>query len=215
MSLPIRLWGVQRGSTVGSEVPVNANQNSDLLTSWGWQQYTETSRAGLIWNAISAAATPLVVIPTTLTILEVYNNIQGSMLEILDLFCFHLLGTAALHQPSIWAQVTAPKAAPSTASLAIGSQSGRAKYTDTASTPVTTGSGTTVVANGWRPFGTQASGVVGTATPAEAWNARVDGALTVPYGCSVNITVTDALATASSVQVGVSWAHRTTVTTVS
>lgn len=214
MPTPISISGAQKGATTGAQVPSLLDQFSDILTSWGAQQYTETSRAGLIYNMISGAATPLVVIPTTLTILEVYNNVAGSMLEVLDLFCFHLLGTAALHQPSIWAQVTSPKAAPSTGSLVIGSQSGRLKQTDTAGTAVISGAGTTVVANGWRPFGAQASGVVGTATPAEAWNARVDGALTVPFGCSLNITVTDAVATASSVQVGGSWAHRLGVITV-
>lgn len=215
MALPINIFGARKGNTDASQVAVQLDLASgSLLTSKGAQDLTETSRAGLIWNVTSAASTPLVVIPTTLTILEVYNNIQGSMLEILDLFCFHLLGTAVLHSPSLWGQVTSPKAAPSTGSLVIGSQSGRLKYTDTASTAVTTGAGTTVVANGWRPFGTQSPGVVATATPAEAWNAPVNGALTVPYGCSVCVTVTDTVATASSVQVGLSWAHRLSVVTV-
>lgn len=214
MPLPINIFGSRKGYTDNSQISSLLDQFQNLLVANGAGLYTEASRSGITWNAISGAATPLVVIPTTLTIFEIYNNVANSILEVLDVFCFHLLGTAALHQPSIWAQVTAPKAAPSTASLVIGSQSGRTKYTDTASTPVVSGSGTTVVANGWRPFGTQSPGVVGTATPAEAWNARVDGALTVPYGCSLCVTVTDALATASSVQVGASWAHRTGVVTV-
>lgn len=161
------------------------------------------------WSCISAAGTPLVVIPTTLCIFEIFNNtgVAGppAYMEIEDLLLFHLLGTAAVHNVSIWAEVTAPKAAPSLSAVVVGSASGRAPYTSTAGTPVVTAAGTTVVSGGWQPFGNPSVAATSTALPGEAWRAPVDGKLTVPPGCSLAITCVDALATASSVQVGAFW----------
>lgn len=161
------------------------------------------------WSCISAAGTPLVVIPTTLCIFEIFNNtgIAGppAFMEIEDLLAFHLLGTAAVHNVSLWAEVTAPKAAPSLSAVVVGSSSGRAPYTSTAGTPVVTAAGTTVVSAGWQPFGNPNVSTTSTALPGEAWRASVDGKLTVPPGCSLAITCVDALATGSSVQVGAFW----------
>lgn len=216
MSLPMRLWGAMKGATVGSESPTLLDQGQNFLVAQGSSPYAEAARAGGIWNVTSAAGTPLVVIPTTLAILEIYNNTgSGMVMDIVEVFYFHLLGTAALHNISIWAMVTSPKVAPSTASLAIGSQSGRAKYTDTAGTRVTTGAGTTVIANGWRPVGTTGPGVVSTALPGEAQSFRLDGSMLVPTGCALALTCVDALATASSVQLGAVWNERTGITVVS
>lgn len=210
MALDTKLQALQRGGTADGETKYLAvDQSKNLLTVHGGAPYTEMARAGGIWNVMSAAAAPLVAVPTTVALLEIYNNTASGMeMEVLDLFLFHLLGTAALHNIGIWAQVTAPKAAPSTGSLAINSQSGRGKYTDTAATRVTTGVGTTVVATGWRPFGTPGSGVISTALPGEAWSIEVNGKLLVPAGCSLCLSATDALATASSIQVGASWNER-------
>lgn len=190
--------------TAGTSVEVNAefDATKNLFVIPGGGKFTESARAGGMYTVFSAASTPLVVFPSTLTILEVYNNTPGSVLEVIDLLGFHLLGTAALHSVSLWGQVTIPKAAPSTASLVLGSQSGKAPITSTAGSGIGTGAGTTVIANGWRPYGWNGSGVVSTATPNEAWAAPVEGRMVVPYGSSLCVTATDTLATASSVQVG-------------
>ena len=183
------------------------SDDRDLFTVNGaGAQYTEITRGGEVWNAISAAGTPLVVIPTTLCIAEYFNNTTDRVMEVMDLFLFHLLGTAALHNLSLWAEVTPKKAAPSVAtSITIGSQSGKVPYTAIAGSDVVPAAGTTVIANGWRPWGMPGPGVVSTALPGEAWSVAVDGKLLVPPGCSLAITAVDALATASSVQVGASW----------
>ncbi len=184
----------------------NTLSTAGLFVALDSPPYFEITRQGGHWNAISAAGTPLVVIPTTLCILELFNNTQsGVNMVVTDMFLFHLLGTANLHQLSVWAEVTPPKAIPSLSAISIGSQSGRAPYTSTVGSHVVSAAGTTVVSAGWRPWGTPGSGVVSTALPGEAWSAPVDGKMIVPPGCSLAITAVDALATASSVQVGASW----------
>ncbi len=184
----------------------NTLTTAGLFVALDSPPYMEITRQGGHWNAISAAGTPLVVIPTTLCILELYNNIaSGVNMVVTDLFLFHLLGTAALHQQAIWAEVTPPKAIPTLSAIAIGSQSGRAPYTSTVGSHVVSAAGTTVVSAGWRPWGTPGSGVVSTALPGEAYSVPVDGKMIVPPGCALALTATDALATASSVQVGAAW----------
>lgn len=189
------------------DAELEANEDHDLFVANGRNaQYTEIVRQGGVWSAISAAGTPLVVIPTTLCILELHNQAQsGMVMEVIDLFLFHLLGTAVLHNQSIWAEVTAPKAAPTLSAVVIGSHSGREPYTPVAGSRVVPAAGTTVIAGGWRPYGTPGPGVVSTALPGEAYSVPVDGKILVPPGCSLAITCVDALATASSVQVGATW----------
>lgn len=188
---------------------------SNLLVAGGGTQYAEMARAGGIWNVIGAATAPVAAIPTTTAITEVYNNTgSGMVMEIIDVFLFNLLGTAIVHAPCIWAMVTAPKAAPSTASLVINSQSGRGKYTDTAATRVTTGSATTVIANGWRPFQAPYSPSTMTVTVGTAYSAPVNGQLIVPAGCSLALSATDVTAT-GTVQLGVTWNERVGMTVVS
>ena len=167
--------------------------------------YLEITRQGGHWNTISAAVAPLVAVPTTVAALELWNNsVSGMTMAVTDLWAFHLLGTTVLHNLSIWAQVTAPKAVPTLTASAIASQSGKAPYTSAVGSRVVVGQGTTVIANGWRPWGTQ-FGVVSTALPGEAWSVPVDGKLIVPPGCSLCVHMVDAVATASSTQVGASW----------
>ena len=194
---------IRSGNARNTARSLETNEEGDLYIAGGRAApYTEIARGGEMWSLIGSAGTPLVVIPTTLCILEIWNNTQRAF-EVIDLFLFHLLGTAALHNQSLWAEVTAPKAAPSLlAATVVGSHSGKAPYTATAGTDLVPGGGTTVVSAGWRPYGTPGSGVVSTALPGEAFSVPVDGKLIVPPRCSVAITCVDALATASSVQVG-------------
>ena len=164
------------------------SDDRDLFTVNGaGAQYTEITRGGEVWNAISAAGTPLVVIPTTLCIAEYFNNTTDRVMEVMDLFLFHLLGTAALHNLSLWAEVTPKKAAPSVAtSITIGSQSGKVPYTAIAGSDVVPAAGTTVIANGWRPWGMPGPGVVSTALPVPC-ERMMPGPCQVPdTPCGVN-----------------------------
>jgi hypothetical protein len=194
----------------------NSLATLDLYTTLGSAPpYAEMTRQGNVWNYISAAFTPLTVIPTTTANSSVWNNTSSAMsMVILDLFVFHLLGTAAQHNIGVWACVSPPAAAPSLSALVVGSQSGRAPYTTTAGTRVVTVAQGTVVANGWRPYGTPGPGVVSTALPGEAFSVEVNGKMVVPPGCTLSLACTDALATAASVQVGASWVELPTATFV-
>ena len=199
-----------RGTSVFGNVERDATNNS--LVAQGGAPYTEMARTGGIWNVMSAAVAPLVAIPTTTAIMEIFNNSGATstpfVMEVVDLFLFHLLGTAAQHNLSIWAQVTTTKAAPTVGALAINSQSGRGLYTSTQSTRIITAASTTVIATGWRPWGQPGPGAVSTALPGEAFSVSVEGKYYVPPGCSLCLQSVDALATASSVQLGAAWNER-------
>lgn len=210
MSFETILKGLIRsGPRAGDDREVALSQDGDLITAGGAAPYSETTRRGGTWNAISAAATPLVVIPSTLCIQELFNNTADQVMEIQDLFLFHLLGTAALHNVSLWAQVTVAKDKPGIAStITIGSQSGRAPYVAVANSDVVPAAGTTVISSGWRPWGQPGPGVVSTALPGEAFSVSVEGKLLVPPRSSLCVTAVDSIATASSVRLGASWALR-------
>ncbi len=168
---------------------------------------------GSLQHAISDSSEPLVVIPTTLCIFELFNNTPDMVMEVQDLFLFHLLGTTVLHNQSLWACVVGEKAKPSLAgSILIGSQSGEPPVTATAASDVVPAMDTTVIANGWRPWGQPGPGVVSTALPGEAFSVAVDGKLLVPPKRSLAITAVDSLGTNDTVQVGASWALRKMVT---
>ncbi len=196
------------GASDGQSFFASGDQRNDVLVAQGGAPYTEMARSGGIWNVISAATAPIAAIPGTAAIIEIFNNsgatTQPFVMEVIDLFLFNLLSTAIIHNPAIWAEVTAPKAAPSTASLVINSQSGRLQYTSTAATRIGTGAATTVGNVGWRPFGLPVTPALETATVGTAWSAPVQGQLYVPPGCSLCLTATDTTAT-GTVQIGATW----------
>ena len=194
---------IRSGGGRNSPRAVEVNEEGDLFVANGrGAPYSEVTRGGDMWSLMGDARTPLVVIPTATCTLEIYNNTQRPF-EVIDLLLFHLLGTAAQHNQSIWAEVTAPKGAPTLlAGTIVGSHSGKAPYTATNGTDLLPAGGTTVVSGGWRPYGTPGPGIVSTARPGEAFSVPVDGKLIVPPRCSLAIACVDALATASSVQVG-------------
>lgn len=193
---------------------LQANQQAELLIAQGNYPYTETTRQGATWNVISAALAPLVALPSTVAGLEIFNNTTGPSaiaLEVSDVFAFQLLSTAASQTYAIFAMVTTQKVAPSNGALSLFSQSGRPLQATVAGGRIITAAGTTVVANGWRPWGNPQAWGTATATPGNAWNAVVDGKLIVPPGCSLCLHMVGALATASSFQVGCSVAEKALV----
>ena len=168
------------------------------------------SAPGSMWNVQTATLfAPLTAVPTTVAALEIWNNTTtggGMSMIVTDLYAEQILATAASQTYAIYAMVTTAKAAaPTLGALSVFSQSGKAAYTTTASTRIVTGVGTTVAANGWRPWGSVQSWGTATATPGNAWNAPVDGRLIVPPGCSLALHIVGSLATASSFHVGASW----------
>lgn len=185
--------------------------DGSLLTTPGARlPFTEVTRGGGGWTALNGTgAIPLAVLPTTLCIAEFYNNTNNTgvpyVMEIESLHAFRLLGTAAANGLAIWAQVTAPKAAPTNGAVVVGSLSGRAPYTTAAGSRVLVGNGTTVIASGWRPWGTSPMTLATEAAlPGASWVAEVHGKYLVPPGCSLCITVVGEGATGTC-NVGATW----------
>lgn len=185
----------------GLEVSQKGDQNGNGLVAQGNPSYLETRRRGDGWTCKTVTpATALVTIPTTTAHLEIYNN-GSRLLVVSDLYMFRLLGTAVGQFESLWAMVTTQKAIPTNDALVLYSMSGKASIVPTATSEIVTSEDSTVIANGWQPFGYPSSGL-GTATPGAAQSVAIDGKLTVPPGCSLCVAVVGSLNTASSMHCG-------------
>lgn len=195
--------------TGGGDAMVNigATMTKDLRVAAGLPPYAEISRKRNGWTVgTTTLFAPLVAYPGTTAILEVHNNYNtDTVLVVSDFYAAQILSTAAQQTYAIYAMVTTSKAVPTLTALDLFSMSGKAKVTTTASGEIVTGVGTTVVANGWRPWGEVQAWGLATATPGNGWSVDVGGKLIVPPGCSLCMHVVGALATASSFQCGASF----------
>ena len=203
----VKVLATQRGGAAGAQtVPLQTNELHELLTAQGLPPYSEMTRKGNGWSVQTATLmAPLVAIPTTVAALEIYNNMSKTVLMVDDLFAAQVLSTAASQTYAIFACVSTKKAAPTNTALSVFSSSGRASYATTAAGRIVTGIGTTVVANGWRPWGPPQPWGTATATPGNAWSVPIEGRLMVPPGCALLLHLMGALATASTFQVGASF----------
>ncbi len=181
-----------------------ATYNSQLqgIIAQGNPPYTEITRQGVGWTcSIATPIAPLAAVPTTTAGLELFNNsfVSGNpMTMIVDSLCaFQIVSTNAVRAYGIWAMVSTAKLVPTLGALSVFSLSGRAFYTTTAQSRVVSGLGTTVIANGWRPWGPVATwgAANGGVVPGESLEAPVNGRLIVPPGASLCIHVTGSLAT--------------------
>jgi hypothetical protein len=186
-------------------VKIGADRNEGLQVYQGAAPYAEVSRRGDAWTVMTATPfTAVAAVPTTTAALEIYNNGTRTMV-VTDLFGFELLGITVVTAQAIWAMVSTAKAIPSLTALSVFSLSGKALITPTATSEVVTGYGTTVIANGWRPWGAPRVRTLDAATPGAAWSVDVGGKLLIPRGVSLCVTMTSSVATASSQHVGASW----------
>ena len=197
---------VQRFTGGGDgEVSVSGDKQKNVLVAAGNPSYMEIRRRGEGWTVQTTTLfAPLVAVPSTVAILELYNN-GDRLCVISDFHGLQLLATTAAQSYGIYATMTTKKAVPSLTALAIHSLSGKPLVTPTAESELVTGVGTTIVANGWLPYGPVQAWGAGTATPGNSWSVPMDGKLIIPPGVSLGLHVVGALATASSFQVGVSF----------
>ena len=169
---------------------VATNPVGDVMVNQGaYPRYTEATRRGNGYATMATAAVAaLVVRPTVTAALEIFNNTPGKVLVIDRLFSHWLVqSTTALGSGAgIYAMVTLPKAAPTDAALAINSLSGKPASTKT----VLTAASTTVVDNGWFPYGSMAKHEsAGAVVPGGILESLIEGRLVVPYSCSLCIHV--------------------------
>lgn len=192
----------------GTPGNVLGNHLKHLTNAPGMPEYYATSKRLESWTVGTATLfAPLVAYPSTTAILEVYNNsvVLGRHMIISEFYAAQILATAAQQTFALYAMVTTAKAIPTLTALSVFSNGGKSIVTPTAAGEIVTGVGTTVVANGWRPWGVVQAWGLATATPGNGWSVPVNGKLIVPPGCSVCIHVVGALATASSFQAGLSF----------
>lgn len=175
---------------MATEVDVRAGGTTMLNNGFG--RKTELTRRGRGWQTMATSAVAaLVVRPTTVAALEIYNgNGAGLALVIERIFTQNLVSTAVNSNGGLWAMITAPKAAPSSASLALRGKAGLTTYgkINGYGGGVVNAVGTTVVDNGWFPYGPNYT-ASNAAAPGGSFEADIAGALIVPSGCSLCVHV--------------------------
>ena len=168
-----------------AQVNIGADYQKNLLAAQGNPHYMETARRGQGYNvSLASGVAPLVAVPSTVAALEVWNGSATKIMVLRDLFAFRLLGTAAAQTWSLWGMVTTTKAVPTLTALTLYSTEGKAAITPTAVTDAVTGVGTTVVANGWRPYGPPVGYITEAALPNAAWSWPIEGRIIIPKNCS-------------------------------
>lgn len=192
--------------TGGADAEVSAGVDAlkNLLVAQGNPPYTETRRRGDGWNVLtSTALTPLAALPTTTAHLELYNN--GARVAVVsDLHVYRLLGTAVAVGEILFAMISTAKAIPTLTAQTLYSMNGKAAVVPTATSEIVTGVGTTVIANGWQPYGPPAA-YLAAATPGSGYSVAIDGKLQIPPGCSLCLELAASVATASSFHIGVTF----------
>jgi len=167
-------------------VNIAADYQKNALVAQGNPLYAETARRGQGYNvSLASGVAPLVAVPSTVAALEAFNNSATRVMVVRDLYAFRLLGTAAAQVWSIWAMITTTKAVPTLTALTVYSTEGKAAVTPTAVSELVTGVGTTVVANGWRPYGPPVGYITEAALPNAAMSVEISGRLLVPKNCSL------------------------------
>lgn len=198
------IQGAIRNGAIAAQGTAAMNQLAEFLVATGLPRGTEMVRRGKAWSTMSVTAVAgLVVRPSTTAALEIWNGYSGNnapSLIIDRLFWFNLVSAQVAQGFTGWAQVTAAKATPSSAALAVRGASGK-PYTGSAVNAV----GTTVVDSGWFPWAVGSTKAIeATVTPNGGAVADVDGRLIVPPGCSLCLHAV-AQTTASTFTQGASW----------
>lgn len=189
-----------------AEVSAGADSLKNLLVAMGNPAYLETRRRGNAWTVMTATApTALVDVPTTLAHLELYNNSTNKLLVVSDLHLWRLLGSTVVEAECLFAMITTMKTVPGTPALVLYSLSGKALLTPTVNAEIVTAVTTTVVANGWMPYGLPTSRTLGAATPGTGGRIPIDGKLVVPPGCSLCLAGVSSVNTATCLHVGVTF----------
>ncbi len=201
LEMSVVVKGTIRGSA--SEIDMALDPLGNQFVTMGGLPWTEITRQGQGWSCIQASATAaLVAVPTVTTGLELWNGYTTKCLVVDRLFSHNLVSstTGLGGGAGIYAMVTTVKAPPATASLVVRGHSGKA-YNGSVINAV----GTTVVANGWFPWGTtRMRESAGSVVPAGILTAEVGGRLIVPPGASLCVTVVSGYA-ADTFTSGASW----------
>ena len=190
MADPIQ--GIIRSSRYANQpTSFSANERGEQLVAHGLPPYAEMVRQGKGWGTMSTAAVAgLVVRPTTVAAFEIFNG-YGSGLKslIIDrMFCFNLVSTNVVEGFSLWACVTAAKAAVTSGSFVVRGNSGSGY-----GGPVIAAASTTIIDSGWFPWTNAYQKGAGGVVPFGAVCVEVAGRLIVPPQCSLCLHVVSSL----------------------
>ena len=209
MGMQFLAKAIQRFNGGSDEVGTSLDAQKNLLVAQGNPGYAETRRRNDGWTVFLATASEaLVAFPASLAHLELHNN--GSRLAVVsDLHLWRVLGTAVAVGEHLWVQVTT-KAIPTLGALVLYGMSGKTSVTPTATSEMVTGIDSTVIADGWMPYGPGAS-YLAAATPGTGFNLPIDGKLIIPPGCSLCVAIGASVNTASAFHCGVTfdWVNAT------
>jgi hypothetical protein len=205
MAMPVLSKFISRFTGgLNAEVSGSADAQINQLIAQGNPAYMETRRRGEGWTVQnSTAQAAIAALPTTTAHLEIYNN--GSRLAVVsDLHLWRLVGTAVGLGEVLFAMISTVKAVPTLTAQTLYSMSGKAFIVPTATSEIVTGVGTTVIANGWQPYGLPAA-YLGAATPGTGSNVPINGKLQIPPNCSLCLCVIASVNTASAFHLGVTF----------
>ena len=183
---------VQRrgGASDGEQKLARGNEKDEQLVTGGLPKYTEMGRSGTGYQVIATSAVAaLVVRPSTVTGVEIWNGYgYGGPSLIIDRSFTHNLvsSTTALGGGAgIWLMVTRPVDTAIASTLTPTGTNGKAY-----GGPVRVAVGTTVVDNGWYPWGTtRLRESAGSVVPAGILTAEINGRIIVPPHSSLCIQV--------------------------
>ena len=197
-----QLQGVIRTPTGAPVCSPALNERSEWIVAQGLPAYTEMTRRGNGWATMSTAAiASLVVRPGVLAGFEsVIGYPAGGKSLVFDrMFAFNLVSTNVIEAFSLWAQVTAAKAAVTSGSFVVRGNSGKAY-----GGPVICAASTTVVDSGWFPWGTGFTKGAGGVLPMGVISVNVEGRLIVPPQCSLCLHTVASLV-GDTTTMGASW----------
>lgn len=178
---------IRGGSADGQYASVKLNPQLELITAQGLPPYTEMSRRGLGWQAMNTSAlAALVVRPSTVAMLTLWNGNPDAPLIIDRAWCFNLVSTAAEARYGMWACVHPVGMTKPTADItAIKSMSGKTAYTGAC----VVDTGATVADDGWFPISNWGSVEPTGVLPGGTIVTELAGRIVIPYTAGFSIQV--------------------------
>lgn len=211
----VRAAGWVRGLVVADngesreDVQLNVNNRGDLLIAQALPELTELVRLGGSWYCLSAAAAPLIAVPTVAAGLSLFNNEAdlGKCMAIDSFGCVEIITDAAQQNSLALFASLAPRgspALPADAALTIASLSGR--KAGTGANIRTAAGAVTLATDVWCPHAPAAPGA--TAFAGAVWRvteAQVRGLYYVPPEAMFSIAAVKTVATAAQIRYFIRW----------
>lgn len=197
--------GIKFGTT-SEEIEVAVDKDGQVLFNQVLPPYTEITRRGETWSAMTTAAVAgLVVRPSTTALATLFNNNpSGSKIcFVIDrAFAFNLVSTTGLVSPAgLWLCVHPPGlSSPTDEITARASSSGQVATNSSNAFFVVD---MAVTDNGWFPWGLTSQSATGI-LPGSILTADVKGRIIVPPQCGVSAQVVSA-DTGETFTAGFSW----------